>query len=311
MGTTTKVAAAAGAMTLLGGLTVLTGTATAASGEASWCRSGATVDIARLPVSFGTGVCSRADLTVRSGAAQVRLPARGQTVTASVLTTSGGAELTVARGRDGFVRINPGAPGGTGTTASACSSNGHTILPYKWTHRYGWTYNPRNMPGSVAGRAGDAIRAATTNITAGHDGCGIPGNPRASHRYNGKTSAAPGITPSAGCGSNDGRNVTGWKSLTASGVLAVTCTYYSGSQAVASDAAINTRFRWSLSPSSCSGAYDLKGVMTHERGHTFGLGHTTADQALTMYPSVRSCDFSKSSLGKGDLTGLFAIYGKA
>ena len=51
------------------------------------------------------------------------------------------------------------------------------------------------------------------------------------------------------------------------------------------------------------------GVMTHERGHTYGIDHETASSALTMYPIIKACDFSRRTLGKGDLNGLLNIYG--
>lgn len=285
----------------------------AAQAGPAWCADGARVSVSNLPAGFAAGTCEAA-VTVVNGAASVRLPARGTAVTASVLTTRGEDMLTVARAASGAVTVGrDGVPSGSDTAQSACSSSGYQVLGYHVAGGYRWSYTGRGAPANVAGSAAGVIRTATTNITSGRDDCGIAGRPATSHRYLGTTGTAPGITSSASCGSNDGKSVTGWKSLSAPGVLAVTCTYYNtGTHAVAaSDAAINTRYRWAVSRSGCSNAYDLEGVMTHERGHTFGLGHSTADPGLTMYPSVRACDFSKATLGRGDLLGLFKIYGKA
>ena len=290
---------------------------------AAWCTPGAEVAAATLPERLAEGACDRGDVTVADGAARVPLPRPGQTVSASVLSTSGARTLTVARDDAGALVVRRGAgtaaPAGAadGTARTACGSSSFVDLGYQVGGTYDWRYNGRNAPANVAGAALAALKTATNNITNGNDDCGIAGKPRTSNAYRGTTTAAPGITADARCGSSpDQVNITGWKSLTASGVLAVTCTYsFTGSGDVAdSDAAINTRYRWTTTPAGCRGAYDLTGVMTHERGHTFGLGHpsaTTANRGLTMYPSVAACDFSIRTLGKGDLLGLFRIYGKA
>lgn len=312
------VSGAVAALALASGSAALAAPATAAgsAGPAPWCTAGATVSVATAGSGFSAAQCGTDDLTIADGAAAVRLPARGETVSTDVLTTRGSALLTVARDRSGNVTINAPAaiqrvPQRTASAASACSSSGFALLGYHIRGTYTWSYNPAGAPRSVAAAAARTLSAATTDITSGRNDCGLRTKPRTSQRYAGSTGSAPGISAAAQCAGNDGRSVSGWKSLSAQGVLAVTCTYFSSGVVLASDAAINTRFSWALSARSCHNAYDLKGVMTHERGHTFGLGHSTADPGLTMYPSVRACDFSKSTLGKGDLAGLIRIYGAA
>lgn len=295
--------------------------AAAQGSAAGWCQPGAAVAAAALPGRLAPGACDRTDVTIRDGAAGVALPARGITVSAAVLTVNGDQLLTVARALDGSVSIRRGAPAMSAPTAAAassgCSSSAYVDLGYQVGGGYAWKYNGKGAPTNVSGSALTNIKTATTNITSGRDACGIAGKPRTGQSFTGTTTKAPGLTSDARCQSGpDQVNVTGWKALTANGVLAVTCTYsFSGSNNVAdSDVAINSKFKWATSAAGCSNAYDLQGVMTHERGHTFGLGHpaaTSANQGLTMYPSVRPCDFSIRTLGKGDLLGLFKIYGKA
>ncbi len=301
--------------------------ATPAAGEAparstgtnaapAWCAPGAVASVAAVGTGFSAADCAVDDLQITDGPASVRLPARGQAVSAEVLTTDGAVLLTVARDASGYVTVTRGAPPATRllaptTAASACSSSAYTLWGYHVRGAYTWSYNPTGAPLSVAGVAAKALTAATGNITGGHNDCGLRLRPRTAQHYAGVTRAAPGVAAAAQCAGNDGRNVTGWRPLTARGVLAVTCTYSSGGVVAASDAAINSRYRWAVSARGCRNAYDLTGVMTHERGHTFGLGHATADPGLTMYPSVRACDFSKRTLGKGDLLGLIHIYGAA
>ncbi len=50
--------------------------------------------------------------------------------------------------------------------------------------------------------------------------------------------------------------------------------------------------------------------MTHERGHTYGLGHITGSQhaELTMYESVPLCQIYQRSLGLGDWQELDLYY---
>lgn len=48
--------------------------------------------------------------------------------------------------------------------------------------------------------------------------------------------------------------------------------------------------------------------MTHERGHTFGLGHVASGSLLAMRPSFGYCDASGSTLGLGDVRGLRQKY---
>lgn len=313
----TFVASAVAVIAVGSGSTALAAPPASDTTAASWCAPGGQLSVSTARAGFSAADCAVEDLTIVSGQARVRIPPRGQTVSTDVLTTRGSTVLTVTRDRSGNVAITTDPPQATeppqrpSKATSACSSSGFAVLGYRIRGTYTWAYNPAGAPASVAAAAVQTLTAATGNITSGRNDCGLGTKPKTSHRYAGRTGATPGLSAAAQCAGNDGRSVTGWKSLTAPGVLAVTCTYSSGGVVLASDVAINTRFSWSVSARSCRNAYDLKGVMVHERGHTFGLDHSTADPGLTMYPSVRSCDFSKSTLGKGDVLGLVRIYGAA
>ena len=72
------------------------------------------------------------------------------------------------------------------------------------------------------------------------------------------------------------------------------------------DVRFNNAFNWQTS-STCTNGFDLAGVATHEFGHAAGLGHSSV-QSATMYASIASCDFSKSSLANDDRDGYNAIY---
>ena len=64
---------------------------------------------------------------------------------------------------------------------------------------------------------------------------------------------------------------------------------------------------YSSGEASCSGEYDINGIMTHEVGHVIGLGHSSVAGA-TMYPSVGACDLSPRSLAADDIAGRDDLY---
>jgi hypothetical protein len=91
--------------------------------------------------------------------------------------------------------------------------------------------------------------------------------------------------------------------------LAVTVTSYDPTSGRIQDADIvlNREHRWSAG-NGCEGAYDLEGVLAHEVGHLFGLGHEPDDQEATMFPSAGMCEVKKRDLAESDLEGLRFLY---
>ena len=64
---------------------------------------------------------------------------------------------------------------------------------------------------------------------------------------------------------------------------------------------------YSSNEASCSGEYDINGIMTHEVGHVIGIGHSSVAGA-TMYPSVGACDLSPRSLASDDIAAKNDLY---
>ncbi|MET7290619.1 hypothetical protein ABZS79_00415 [Streptomyces griseoloalbus] len=61
--------------------------------------------------------------------------------------------------------------------------------------------------------------------------------------------------------------------------------------------------------SSCSNAYDVRCVGTHEAGHVFGLKDNYGSHSNpTMYGSSIECSTRARTLGKGDVLGLRSIH---
>ena len=314
------LAAAVGAALVVAVAPVTSSAATATPGPHHWCPPGDTVAAATLPATLGPGACQPNGAIITEGLAQVHVPPRGLGITASVLSATGADALTVKHHSDGTVTIIRGETNLSSATApavSGCTSSAFTKLPTKVKTNYAWKYNRRGAPVNVANTALPHIKTATNTITNGVDDCGMAGKPKVGNTYAGTTTTAPaanigGICPTTA----DFVNVTGWKAKAGTSILATTCTrFYVADNTVAdSDVAINAAKPWVTATTGCNNAYDLQGVMAHERGHTFGLDHvpaTPANDGLTMDATFATCSFDARTLGRGDLLGLFNIYGIA
>lgn len=179
---------------------------------------------------------------------------------------------------------------------TACASHGFNQLNYKWNAAYSG-----KVDAARSGLAGaDALNAfdASGNSWDVETATDIYAN-----------------SIQGGNGRNAGRlddvNQIGWKRL-AAGTIAQTTTWYrvADDVAVESDGAYNTRFTWGVD--GAANKMDAQNIMTHEIGHTFGLGHpanNAANECLTMYAFGAEGETAKRTLGDGDILGIEAIYG--
>lgn len=116
---------------------------------------------------------------------------------------------------------------------------------------------------------------------------------------------------------DDGTNVVSFDDLE-SGILARTCAYLDVTdgfnRVTGSDIQVNKAgFQWTARPCarSCKGRYDLEAVVTHERGHTFGLNHVLekSHRYLTISIFINGrCQTTERTLGRGDVHGLDRKY---
>ena len=136
--------------------------------------------------------------------------------------------------------------------------------------------------------------------------------------YEGKTASHAQLDASGRCNGNDGKTVVSFGKLP-NGTLAVTCiitvvNLKSYNPVKASDTKLNKKhYNWTTHPNSrsCRARYDLEGVMTHERGHTFDLGHVSefSHGKLSLSERINGpCQRSERSLGRGDVLGLDRKY---
>jgi len=143
--------------------------------------------------------------------------------------------------------------------------------------------------------------------------CGLSDEVGATHHYLGRKATFANINTAGNCLSSDGTSAVSFGDLP-TGVLATTCVWFSSGVAKESDVQFNKAdYTWTTNPgaASCSKQWSVKTVMTHERGHTFGLGHVGEGTHgnLTMSPTLNGpCQDSEVTLGQGDVLGLRAMY---
>jgi hypothetical protein len=304
----------------------------AAPATAAWCAPTGVLAASAMPGTVSPSACDLAGRTIASGSARVTVPGRGSGVSARDGGTGGESTLVVLTAPDGTVTITHQTPerhedggvagGGAATattaaaTAAACRDGSYASMGYKFTGRYDWYLNSSGTPGYLRATSLGTIKTATADVTRGSNKCGLSRKPKLTQRFVGGTTRRPQITSAGTCTSKgDGVSTTGWMYLPK--VLAYTCSYYkwNGKAWVVSesDMALSTAFKWFTAgvPRGCRYTFDLRGVVVHERGHTFGLGHVDnrTHGSLTMSPYSAPCTTANRALGYGDYRGLSQMYG--
>lgn len=298
------------------------------------CESGKQeIDARALPGVVEPGECPARERQISDGPVAAAVPPPGQTVYAEVLTTSGAQELSVRRLPDGGIHLDRvgeepdeafALDRGRGADREGCSSRSYKDLDHKMTETGAITYGFRvsTTPSDFNRRgARNAVVRAARNVFDTRNGCRMGDRVPVAIKYGGQT-GAPAQVGGGLCGRNDRRSVVAFGDLRP-GILAATCTIaedrplYDHEEVLSADIKINrSDYRWTLKPNSrsCSRAYDLEGVMTHEWGHAFGLGHVpeAGGRNLTMSRAINGpCQAGERSLGRGDVLGLQDKYPNA
>jgi hypothetical protein len=320
------LAAAVALAALAAGIVVQAPTAQTASPEA--CRSDqAVIPAADLPQSVDLENCPIGGSVIRDHGVGTVLPAPGEGIYVEALTTEGSQELEVTRYRDGTVELEHVGEesaeaqdeleiGVAASSRGECSDRAYTRLPYKVASTLHWYFNPKTTPDELSRKgAENAIRAGGANIANTKNNCRLGDHvPRkAGLAYEGRTSARAQLNASAQCSDPDGQTVVSFGRMQ-NGSLTAHCTAWNSNGVVSSDILINKKhYSWTTNPGarSCRSKYDLASVVTHERGHTYGLGHVSEGShgKLTMSERINgTCQASERTLGRGDVLGLASKY---
>jgi hypothetical protein len=250
------------------------------------------------------GIGVTAPLTEGSVALSVdRVDGTSQTL---MVTTDAAGRVTVSNG-------TPAAPTDPNfVPPPKCSDPAFSLLGGKWPSSYNWNFRRATTPNELTKKkATQALKQSVNNITNSSNGCGLADEVSLTNNYLGSTTQASDVTSIPTCvGSPQPLNVTEFGPIGGGGILAATCTYTSGGTITNADVRINNGFEW-WTGGSCSGAYGVRAVQTHEYGHAVGLGHV--DEAnhgnLTMSTNINSsCSDFEASLGQGDVLALRALY---
>lgn len=300
------------------------------TGTLETCASGGQeIDARALPRTVSPARCPLEGRKIIDGIVGAAVPAPGEGVHAEVLTTEGAQEFEVRRLGDGTVELghvgkeepdlrDAAALDSAGKSPGECGDSAFNVESRRVRGTLAYRINWRTTPGYLSRRAAiSAIRQAGGNVADTVNACKMGDRVPAGIAYKGYTARTAGVGFGA-CETNDGVSVVSFGPLKNPGYLAATCTHtreeFGYEVVTSSDTRINKRDRrWTTNPRSrsCRGRFDLEGVMTHERGHTFGLGHVDerAHRNLTMGPIINGpCQSSERSLGRGDVRGLDRKY---
>lgn len=287
--------------------------------------SGGEIRAADLPRRVEPGTCPASGQVIVDNGVGSIVPDPGEGVHVEGIGPAGVQELGIERHRDGTLELMSvgDESGGTWKPSAVagpapCSDRAFADQDTRLESDLPWYFKRSSTPGEVTrDDAEKAIRRAGTNVISARNECGLEDNVPVGLPYQGNTDSAADMDADGICTGNDGMSEVsfGWLPDPR---LAQECKSYvingSGYDRVrTSDIKINKRnFEWTTRPEarSCRGSHDLQGVMTHERGHTFGLGHVSEKDhgKLTMSPNIGPCQQSERTLGRGDVLGLNGKY---
>lgn len=263
------------------------------------------------------------------------LPGPGEGVHAEALTTVGAEVLVINQHEDGTVvledvgsdaeaDLNPDPTVDfRAKSPSECQDTAFSQREWRLYGDEGWRFNRGTTPNEIGvAAAEDDLRQAGTNIASVRNNCGLGDGVGPGMSFSGDTDRGTGIDSGGRCDVYDGFSVTAFGDLPATSekrTLGVACQNWferpdAWDELIESNVKLNkVEATWTTNPTSdaCRNRYGVETVMTHERGHTFGLGHVSEDGHAhqTMSTLINGpCQASETTLGGGDVRGLNSKY---
>ncbi|MDQ4145950.1 MAG: M10 family metallopeptidase domain-containing protein [Actinomycetota bacterium] len=309
-----------------------------------FCGDSGVISADRLPATVAASTCDLVGRTIEAGSVRLRVPPPGNAVGAAAISESGEAELTITTLWNGDVVLGDGeavaAPMLAGAAEDPCDARGisgclapcedenfHTYAAYaspKVKERQPWFFKARSTPSSLTRtQALTHIKLGTRNVVTGYNDCGLPDPVTQTAPYKGTTRTGTGITvvgtgdeKTMRCGSSDAKNVVDFGPLLSTGLACwrAMARDINGPWFITeADIRLEKGAPWILNADdpTCFNKVDLQGVMTHERGHAFGLDHSdsvVAHTSQTMFPVIYPCSTYSRTLGRGDHMGLDSLY---
>lgn len=294
------------------------------------CMDPGPIEAVLLPQEVTPSMCDLVGRIVVDGEVGLTVGPAGTGVTATAhMATGGASELGATTAEDGTVTFTSvGEDGETAsesaTSPNSCDDDASNLHRWKERDNHKWFLKLSTKPGYLdRDKTINAIRDAGTNIVQQKTNCGGLQNDEVSAdiSYQGTTSTGPNFSNGA-CSSwlsKDNKNVVAFGSISEENgvILARTCIWtrfhFGKDELQESDVRLNDGdgVVWFNSyPSGCNNRFHIESVMTHERGHTFGIAHVSPDQHkwLTMSRTALPCSTNHASLGWGDVKGLRSLY---
>ncbi len=285
------------------------------------------IEAAVLPEVVDQDLCPVAGRPIVDHGAGTTIPEPGESVFAEAMSPHGNQQLLVINPPgDRLLLEEAGAeaeedgPGTLATRAggpSACRDPYHYSWGMRLYNYIRWYYNKGSTPSRMSElRTLRAMKRAGINVSRVQDTCGVPDRVPAVLKYVGTTSRSVNMGTNGVCKGNDHKSVVGFGDLPR-GYTGKTCVWawiQDGPDRInSSDVRLNKGdYRWTARVKrSCRGLQDVESTVTHERGHTFGLGDVSESSHPNLTMSSESngpCQTSERTLGRGDAVGLNRKY---
>ena len=203
------------------------------------------------------------------------------------------------------------------SSPSECNDSTYGLNGKYLTHAFHWSYQAGTTPSNLTtAQATGAIQDGRAAITGINNNCGMEAFFPIWFKavYDGTITGGNSVTTGGNCSQFlSGTSVANFQNFTDPNTLGVTCTYPASGPVSESDVSFNkNQTKWVVGDggAGCTDSFSLKGIATHESGHTFGLVDLDPDLHgnLTMAGSGAPCTLAKYTLGRGDVLGVDALY---